>query len=157
MLWFAVAWKAERIVCVVFGVQRGFRVLTFQFQKASKGWAVLKEKHEVHSWRKWGTSGENLLSKVLYLFLDGVSICDSKKNPIEKRDVKKSPIYSIRFEAIRIPHVSALRWKKISALWVLCSFSVMSIYIYVYTYIYTYILSQLILTVAIASLKFLDL
>ena len=52
------------------------------------------------------------------------------------------------------PHVSALRSKKKVQLAILVRFSDVHIYTYVYIYM---TISQLILTVAIASLKFLNL
>ena len=52
------------------------------------------------------------------------------------------------------PHVSALRSKKKVHLAILVRFSDVHIYTYVYIYM---TISQLILTVAIASLKFLNL
>jgi hypothetical protein len=80
--------------------------------------------------------------------------CDtSKKKSRRNRTPRRVRQTSIRFEAIRNPHVSAVRWKKLSCAIRVQVHSVMSIYIH----ICIYILSRLILTVAIASFKLLNL
>ena len=102
-----------------------------------------------------GYNEENLRSKVLYSFGMKLQFLDTSKKESEGHigHQEESDLF-IPFDEIRIPHVSALRWKRRFQLCDSCAVSVMSIYIHMYIYM---LLSRLILTVAIASLKFLDL
>ena len=65
---------------------------------------------------------------------------------------EESNLISFRLKRSEFPHVSAVRWKKIS-LRFSCGFSDVHIYIHVYICI----VSRAILTVAIASREFLNL
>ena len=82
-----------------------------------------------------GYNEENLRSKVLYSFGMKLQFLDTSKKESEGHigHQEESDLF-IPFDEIRIPHVSALRWKRRFQLCDSCAVSVMSIYIHMYIY-----------------------
>ena len=98
---------------------------------------------------------KNLQSKVLYLLEWNFRVRYFEEEIRDREGhQEESNLISFRLKRSEFPHVSAVRWKKIS-LRFSCSFS--DVHIYIYIHVYICIVSRAILTVAIASREFLNL
>ena len=151
--WFGVVWKVERIVCVVSGVHEKFLLMPFSSRKLQRI-EQFKKKDEVHSWRKMGYKEESLQSKVLYLFGMKLNVWIlQRRNPKDVWDNEKCPSVHSVWWNLNSPCLSFALEKDGFRTVILVQFQ-WCLYIYICIYMF---ISRPILTVAIASFKFLDL
>ena len=133
--WFGVAWKVERIVCVVSGLHEKFLLMPFSSRKLQRIEQLKKKKCIAEE--KWGTRKKACKAKC-FIFLEWNSMFGYFKEGIRRTyGTTRSVHLFIPFDGTWIPHVSALRLKKTAfELWFSCSFSDVCIYTYVYICLY---------------------
>ena len=132
---------------------RSFCILPFSVPETFRG-SNRQKKEEVHSWRKMGYKEESLQSKVLYLFGMKLNVWIlQRRNPKDVWDNEKCPSVHSVWWNLNSPCLSFALEKDGFRTVILVQFQ-WCLYIYICIYMF---ISRPILTVAIASFKFLDL